>query len=81
VAALSPPLLSSPALHPPPDTPPPHTHTLHPQGNQWQPSDVTAALEYYEAEKFLGGSSDMPYEAEFVTNPLSVYEGGPEDSR
>jgi len=50
------------------------------KGNQWQPSDVTAALEYYEAEKFLGGSSDMPYEAEFVTNPLSVYEGGPEDS-
>jgi hypothetical protein len=31
-------------------------------------------------EKFLQGSSDMPYEAEFVTNPLSAYVGGPEDS-
>lgn len=51
------------------------------QGNQWQPSDVQAALDYYEGEKFLGGSTEMPYEAEFVTNPLSVYEGGPEDSR
>jgi hypothetical protein len=38
-------------------------------------------MDYYQSEKFLSGSTDMPYEAEFVTNPLSVYEGGPEDSR
>ncbi|WIA22538.1 hypothetical protein OEZ86_009528 [Tetradesmus obliquus] len=50
------------------------------KGNQWQPSDVEAALAYYADEKFLAGSSDMPYEAEFVTNPLSAYVGGPEDS-
>lgn len=50
------------------------------KGNQWQPSDVEAALSYYEGEKFLQGSSEMPYEAEFVTNPLSAYPGGPEDS-
>lgn len=50
------------------------------KGNQWQPSDVEAALAYYEGEKFLQGSTEMPYEAEFVTNPLSAYPGGPEDS-
>lgn len=50
------------------------------KGNQWQPSDVEAALAYYQDEKFLQGSTDMPYEAEFVTNPLSAYTGGPEDS-
>jgi hypothetical protein len=60
---------------------PPPLSLSNPQGNQWQPSDVQAALDYYEGEKFLGGSTEMPYEAEFVTNPLSVYEGGPEDSR
>jgi hypothetical protein len=31
-------------------------------------------------EKFLQGSSDMPHEGMFVTNPLSAYVGGPEDS-
>lgn len=50
------------------------------KGNQWQPSDVEAALAYYEGEKFLQGSTELPYEAEFVTNPLSAYAGGPEDS-
>eukprot|EP00775_Hariotina_reticulata_P008557 gene8557-8739_t len=50
------------------------------KGNQWQPSDVEAALEYYQSEGFLQGSSSMPYEQEFVTNPLSAYPGGPEDS-
>jgi hypothetical protein len=67
-----------------------HAHTRAPradtptrrQGNQWQRSDVDAALSYYADEKFLGGGgSEMPYESEFVTNPLSAYANGPEDSR
>lgn len=41
---------------------------------------MQAAIDYYQAEKFLSGSTEMPYESEFVSNPLSVYEGGPEDS-
>jgi hypothetical protein len=50
------------------------------KGNAWQSSDVEAALAYYAEEQFLTGSTALPVEGEFVTNPLSAYVGGPEDS-
>lgn len=42
------------------------------RGNEWQPSDVDAALRYYQAAASGGAADAPPREADFVVNRLGI---------